>query len=774
MIIKKVSLFVYPAVCICLLVFAHNAQAINHAASLENLIRDLSPDYELPVIIHMSEKAAIDFITGKDKRIRTKKIVSALKDKAKGTQEQLRSFLEMRKAKKIKSLWIINGIAVTVPVRLVPDLEKFPGVESVEQDYTVHAPVVKFGSTALPGSNLEAIKAQEVWNLGDTGAGTVVASIDTGVDINHPDLGGEWRGGTNSWYDPNGEHSSPYDADGHGTMITGIMAGGSSGGTAIGVAPDSKWIAVKIFNDKGDSTSSNIHEGFQWLLDPDGNPDTDDAPDVVNASWGLEDSSGKCNLAFQQDVQSLRAAGIAVVFAAGNDGAPSLPSMNTSESPANNPGSFPVGAVDSNNMIASFSSRGPSACDGSIYPQVVAPGVDIRTSDLTGGGAFPNSYVNVSGTSFASPHAAGAIALLKSAFPGRTIEEIELSLEQSATDLGVTGSDNAYGYGLINILKAYNILLANNPPGPKIEGSPASYDFWETETVAGSLTTFFLFTNIGQTDLQIGTASLGGTNPADFNISSDNCSGMTIGPQLSCAVGIYFAPSSAGVKNARLSVPSNDPGTPVLTILLKGTGVAPQPITLTSPNGAENWTIGEARTIQWKLSGNPGRFVKIELLKGGVLNRTIKSRISAEAGSYTWTIPAKQNPGNDYRIRIRSTTNVAYTDTSDSDFSVVLPPPPSITVTNPQGGENWQRGSSQVIDWTYAGKIGTYVKIQLFRGGTLIRTISSSVKIGSNGRGSFIWRIPANLTPGDAYQVKVISKSKGTINDMSNGTFTIQ
>ena len=193
-----------------------------------------------------------------------------------------------------------------------------------------------------------------------------------------------------------------------------------------------------------------------------------------------------------------------------------------------------------------------------------------------------------------------------------------------------------------------------------------------------------------------------------------------------------------------------------------------------SPNGNENWTTGTKQTIQWTYSGNPGPFVKIELLKGGVLNRTIKSRISAGKGSFTWTIPAKQNLGNDFRMRIRSTTNVAYSDTSDADFSIVSPPPPSITVTAPDGGEIWQRGSSQIIDWTYAGKAGTYVKIQLFRDGILNRTISSSAKIGNSGSGSFIWRIPATLTPGDTYQVKITSKSKGTVTDMSNGTFTIE
>ena len=775
MTIKKVSsLFAFLAVCICILAFAHNAYAINHAASLEKLMRSLSPDYELPVIIHMSDKAAIGSITGNDKQIRTTKIVRALKDKANVTQAKLLSFLEMREAQKIKSLWIINSIAAAVPVRFIPELEKFPGVESVEQDYIVHAPVVKYGSAALPESNLSAIRAPEVWNLGHTGAGVVVATVDTGVDIHHPDLAGKWRGGANSWYDPNGEHSSPYDADGHGTMTAGIMIGGSSGGTAIGVAPDAKWIAVKIFNDKGDSTTSDIHDGFQWLLDPDNNPVTDDTPDVVNASWGLVDSTGNCVLSFQLDIQNLRAAGIAVVFAAGNEGQPAPPLTNTSDSPANNPGSFAVGAVDSNNIIASFSSRGPSACDGSIFPHVVAPGVDIRTSDLTAGGVFPDSYIYVSGTSFSAPHVAGAMALLKSAFPGKTMEEIELSLEQSATDLGIPEGDNAYGYGLINVLSAYNVLLTANSASPKIEVSPASYDFGETVAGASSSPASFLFSNKGTSDLQMGAASFGGTNTDDFKILADNCSGRTLGEQSTCSVEIYFMPSSTGIRTAFLSMTSNDPVAPILSVALAGTGSAPQALTVMSPNGSENWTTGTKLTVQWTYSGNPGPFVKIELLKGGVLNRTIKARISAGKGAYTWTVPAKQKLGNDYRIRIRSTSNIAYTDTSDSDFSIVSPPPPSISVTGPHGGEVWQRGSSQSINWTFAGKAGTYVKIQLFKGGVLNRTISSSVKIGSNGSGSFAWGIPLNLTTGDTYQVKITSKSKGTVNDMSNGTFQIQ
>jgi len=286
-------------------------------------------------------------------------------------------------------------------------------------------------------------------------AGIGIHDSSASLAVNHPDLAGTWRGGTNSWFDPYGVHSTPFDYDGHGTSVLGIMVGGGAGGTTIGTAPESKWIAAKMFDDAGNTFDSVIHQVFQWFLDPDGNPTTDDAPDVVNASWGFQNLPGICENTFQPDIDALTAAGIAVVFAAGNTG----PGVSTSISPANNAGAIAVGSVDDLNVIDPTSARGPSTCDGRIYPDVVAPGDTIKTADLSFGG-FPY-YVRGTGTSFSAPHASGVLTLLRSAFPNATLAQLKLALTGSATDLGAVGPDNTYGNGLVNAAAAYASLGAS-------------------------------------------------------------------------------------------------------------------------------------------------------------------------------------------------------------------------------------------------------------------------------------------------------------------------
>jgi bacillopeptidase F len=427
-----------------------------------------APEDEIPVIVSFADRVDYRLFEVTDRRQRDTRLFMALKAKAAATQGPLRTWLQSHPARRVRQLWVINGMAMTVPASSVKTLALLPGVESVRPDSILQAPVTAAGSPAPPEWNLNAVRAPDLWPLGYTGSGIVVANMDTGVDPIHPDLAGKWRGGTNSWYDPHGEHAAPYDPDGHGTQTMGLIVGGGSGGTAIGVAPDASWIAAKLYNDAGQASYSDIHLAFQWLLDPDADPGTLDAPDVVNASWGLAGTAGQCVIEFNDDAAILKAAGTAVAFAAGNDG----PAPLTSLSPANNPAGFATGAVDSALAIASFSGRGQSACDGGIYPNVTAPGVNVNTADLSFGG-LP-LYRVVSGTSFAAPHAAGVMALLAGAFPQASVSALEAALTGSAQDLGVAGADNSYGHGLVDAMAAYQYLLGAGPANsaPVITSTP--------------------------------------------------------------------------------------------------------------------------------------------------------------------------------------------------------------------------------------------------------------------------------------------------------------
>ncbi len=435
------------------------APAVKVAPAVQAQLASLQQDETITVIVQLRQQAKLPPGKNIGRAEQASAVVDALKVTAEKTQGAVRNLLEAKKSEgSVQSylpFWVFNGFSVTATADVIQALAQHPDVLSITPDAVDVVPASLPGALSNPEANISLINAPALWSRGFTGQGVVVASMDSGVSLAHTALASRWRGGSNSWYDPYGQHpSAPADVSGHGTWTMGVMVGGDEDGSSIGVAPGAQWIAVKMFNDAGASTATAIHQGYQWLLDPDGNPATDDAPQVVNNSWTF--ATPGCNLDFEPDLQALRAAGILPVFAAGNGG----PGSGSSYSPANNPSAFAVGAINNSSVIYGLSSRGPTTCGGSsgVFPELVAPGVNIYTTDLAG------FYTTASGTSLAAPHVTGGLALLLSAFPTLTVSQQESALLSSAFDLGAAGPDDVYGYGRLDLLAAYNLLAPAPPP----------------------------------------------------------------------------------------------------------------------------------------------------------------------------------------------------------------------------------------------------------------------------------------------------------------------
>lgn len=428
----------------------------NIAPEVQHALRTAAAGDLIPIIVTMKKQADLGATASLDRDDRVRRVVQLLQETANANQVPIRAFLATQQAQGLAGpptpFWVFNGLAVPARAVVIDQLAARRDVGRISLNQTVEAPSAATDAATEP--NIAAINAPALWALGYRGQGVVVANVDTGVYLNHDDLYAQWRGGTNSWYDPNNEHpDTPTDLNGHGTHTMGVMVGRDAGGTAIGVAPEAQWIAVKIFDDQGRATVAGIHAAYQWLLDPDGDPGTADAPHVVNNSWGF--GSPVCDLEFQLDLQALRAANILPVFSAGNFG----PSGATSTSPANNPEAFAVGAVDDFDQIYAYSSRGPSSCSEAqtVFPEIVAPGVDVRTTERS------NLYTDATGTSLAAPHVAGALALLLSAYPQLGADEQASALLAGAVDLGPVGPDNDFGHGRLDVWAAYQFLLAAGP-----------------------------------------------------------------------------------------------------------------------------------------------------------------------------------------------------------------------------------------------------------------------------------------------------------------------
>ncbi|MBL7543291.1 MAG: S8 family serine peptidase [Bdellovibrionaceae bacterium] len=415
---------------------------------------------------------------------------------AQRTQSPLWQVLQQR-GYQYQSFYINNSILVrNADTQLANELQRHPSVLKVTYNTPFRMkPIGVLRDQPTPPAvngveqSLTVVKADKVWAMNVGGQGIVVAGQDTGVQWNHPALIRQYRGNTGravvhdyNWHDAIKKQTAagasnrcgydlktPCDDNGHGTHTIATVAGSDGKSNHVGVAPAARWMACRNM-DAGVGTVSTYTECFEFFFAPypyGGNPQKDGkpeyAPHVMNNSWGCPKEEGCQGDEFADVLKVMQTAGIMVVASAGNEG-PGCASIGAP--PANHTElTFSVGATNNAMKIAGFSSRGPSALDKGVGPDIVAPGVNIRSA-MPGGG-----YGSMSGTSMAGPHMVGVVALMWSAnknYVGRVAETANV-LRRTAIPLtsnencgGVAGStipNNTYGYGMVDALSAVQTVL---------------------------------------------------------------------------------------------------------------------------------------------------------------------------------------------------------------------------------------------------------------------------------------------------------------------------
>jgi serine protease AprX len=467
------------------------AAAVHRDGSVEALI--VLNDQTTPMLAPLSSAA--------DYKAHRRALVDALRARAETQQSSLTAWLGAQGIA-YRTYWIANVVLVShLTAGDLKALSARRDIERIETNPHIAArlpqPVAGDAPEAIESVawGVNKINAPQVWTAGDHGEGVVIGGEDTGYQWDHPALKSHYRGWNGSvanhnynWHDaihdssgnPCGNNTqAPCDDYGHGTHTAGTFAGDDGATHQIGVAPGAKWIGCRNMDD-GNGTPARYIECMQWMLAPtdlnDQNPNPDLAPDVISNSWTCTLGEG-CTTGNELigAMRNIVAGGIFFAAAAANDG----PSCRTiTDAPAIYEDSFTVGATDSNDALAGFSSRGPVFHNPSIgllkphfKPDASAPGVSVPSAWP------PNTYANLDGTSMATPHVAGAAALVMSANPalkGHPDAVTEI-LRDTAVTVGVTDPvnqtcgatprttwpNNMIGYGRIDAFAAYQAAIAS-------------------------------------------------------------------------------------------------------------------------------------------------------------------------------------------------------------------------------------------------------------------------------------------------------------------------
>jgi subtilase family serine protease/subtilisin family serine protease len=649
---------------------------------LEARLANSPRDALVPVIVELTAKAdpkaAAKKAGGAHRRARTQAVVETLRDVAARTQPAVKAHLQREQASggvhKFRPFWVFNGFAVTAKESVIRKLAARSDVSVVRFDAPVPPPkprpTAKAVSSADPAWNIEVIRAPEVWVLGPgyAGAGVVIGSFDTGVDGTHPDLAPRYRGNhAISWFDPYGQHASPYDGIGHGTHTVGTMVGGDLSGYSIGVAPDARWIAAKGWNDADDATESAFHEIFEWFLAPGGDPAN--APDVVNSSWGLDPPL--CFPDFRADVQALRAAGIVPVFASGNSG----PDSGTVLAPGSYPESFTVGATDPFDDISIFSSQGPSPCDGATKPNISAPGEFILSTWLDG------DYAYLDGTSMATPHVTGAAAVLLSIDPTLTVDEVEEALAAGSVDLGPPGPDDAFGAGRLDLMESARLVLGLEKVGivattatayelgtvagvfTVTRSGPTTDPHTVTYTVSGSATPGSDYVVLpGSVTIPAGAASATVVvTPVDDSIFEHD---ETVSVILDSSPDYVASPRAATVTIVSDELP---PDLVIFSMTAPGTAGAGASFTITDTTKNQGTGAAQASSTRFYLSSNLSLDASDMLLGARAVPALAAG--ASNSGSTTVAIPAGTASGTYYLFAKADDENAVVEDNEANNFS---------------------------------------------------------------------------------------------------------